>query len=139
MPFVNPRGVEGRIQCFTTHCVVDNIEALPGRMLGYILFNRHLAIIDKGSAETLDDRLVPSRTRGKHLGSKCPGYLNRNMADTSSTTVNQYLLTRPHPSPVHQAFPCRDQHQWHRRRLAHTQVARFTGQQSRIDRSVFSQ
>ncbi|MNE13521.1 hypothetical protein D3C80_1063580 [compost metagenome] len=108
-------------------------------MFGHIVFDRRLAVIDKRRAEPFDDRLLPGRARGKNLSTKSAGDLYRYMSDAPGATLYQYLLTGPDASPVHQALPSGDQHQWQSGRFAHAQVVRFASQQAGIDRRVFGQ
>jgi len=70
-------------------------------VLRYIFLDRGLAIVDKRRTEAFDDCLMPGRTGGKHLGTEGAGYLHRHMPHTTRTAMNQHLLPRTHPRPVH--------------------------------------
>ncbi|MNV48039.1 hypothetical protein D3C71_1399280 [compost metagenome] len=108
-------------------------------MLGHIVFNRRLAVIDKRRAEPFDNRLLPGRTRGKNFCAKSAGDLHRDMANATGAAMNQYRLPGSNARPVHQAFPSRNKHQRQSGSLPHAQIVRLASQQSRIDRRVFGQ
>ncbi|MNC71633.1 hypothetical protein D3C75_1225790 [compost metagenome] len=82
---------------------------------------------------------MPGRARGKNFCTKSAGDLHRYMANTTGTTMDQYLLPEPDPSPVDQTFPSGDQHQRQTGSLTHAQVVWFASQQSRVDHRVLGQ
>ncbi|MNL25387.1 hypothetical protein D3C87_1468670 [compost metagenome] len=136
---INPCSLERHIQGFTPHRVINNIEALPSRVLLDIILDRGCAVIDKSRAQRLNDPLVPRRTRGKYFGPECAGDLHRDMSDTARPAMNQHFLPRMHPGPVDQSLPRRNQHQRQTCRFTHAQINRLACQQPRIDYRIFSQ
>jgi len=113
---ISLHGLEGRIQHYTSHGVVDNIEAFASCASGHVFFQRASAIVDRMSAEIFHNAALLWRDGGEDSRSERACNLNCDVADAADHAVNfitglkiEYVRAYPFDNTRHiQAQHCEE-------------------------------
>ncbi len=90
-------GYEGVKPVIIAICIIkDDIEATSIGQSFDVINNRFISIADDfiGAATTRDFSFFSRRNRGGHVSALCLGHLNRDIADTLGSAVDQHMVTR---------------------------------------------
>src|SRR5262249_56699245 len=113
------------IQCCTTNGVIDDVETFAAGVSGNVFFDRYRAIVDGRSTEVFDDAFFIERNRGKNFCSAGSRKLDRDMADATSSCMDEHSLTDLHLCTVDEPLPGSNGNQWQGCRFAHRKVLRL--------------
>src|SRR5260370_25511396 len=110
-------GVERCIGRLAAEGVIDDVEAPPAGIFGYVVFDRYLPIVDRHSAELLDKSLACGRAGRKSLSAESARDLDRDVPDAAGTAMDQDFLARAQGGAIDQPFPGGDANQLQPRRF----------------------
>src|SRR5258708_23070073 len=109
--------VERCIERLAADGVIDDVEAAPAGIFGYVVFDRYLPIVDRHSAELLDKSLACGRAGRKSFSAESARDLDGDVPDAAGAAMDQHFLARAHGGATDQPFPRSDQNQRQRRRF----------------------
>src|SRR5260370_3126520 len=104
-------GLERRIEVCAADGSEHDVEAAAAAVLGDIVFDRHVSIVDRDGAKPFDESLAGGRAGREYIGAEGAGDLDGDVTDAAGPAMDQDLLPRMRGSAIDQSFPCGDEDQ----------------------------
>src|SRR5260370_35985487 len=100
--------VERRIEGCAADGIEHDVEAAAAAVLGDIVFDRHVSIVDRDRAKPFDESLAGGRAGREYIGAEDAGDLDGDVTDPAGPAMDQDLLPRMRGSAIDQSFTSRD-------------------------------